>query len=567
MSPGVLVPLRVGHEPGDVDLAAAEAAAGDFLAALGIPLDTEGLRGTPGRMARAYAEMFRAAPVRPHDVPERRGLRRAGRWPARIPVQSVCEHHLLPFVGVAHVGYLPGERILGLSKLARVVEHFARRPQVQERLTQQVADWLQAHLAPRGVGVVVEAEHLCMTVRGVQAAGSTTVTSALHGELRANAASRAEFLALAAAAANRPSAGHGDCGGGVMTGDRGFVIVGASLAGAKAAQALRDEGYDGTHHPDRRRGRPALRAAAAVQGVPAGKVRAGEGVRPPRGLVRRARRRPAAADRGHRTRPVRAGGRPRRRRAARLRRGAADHRVGAPAADAARRRPRRGPVPAPAGGQRGASRPPSARPAGSRSSVPAGSAWRRRRQPGRPDSRSPSWRPPSCRCSGSSGPRWRRCSPTCTGATASTCASACRWPSSSASRERSPVSGWPTAASSTPTSCWSASGSCRTTAWPATPGSTSTTASPSTRTCAPSDPRVYAAGDVANAYHPKLGRHIRVEHWANARRQGRDRREVDARPGRRVRPAAVLLQRPVRPRHGVHGLRRAGRLRPGGLPR
>ncbi|MEJ7787727.1 MAG: GTP cyclohydrolase I [Solirubrobacteraceae bacterium] len=114
-----------------------------------------------------------------------------------IPVQSVCEHHLLPFVGVAHVGYLPGRRILGLSKLARVVEMFARRPQVQERLTQQVADWLQANLAPRGVGVVMEAEHLCMTVRGVQATGISAVTSALHGQLRDDARTGGEFLAIA----------------------------------------------------------------------------------------------------------------------------------------------------------------------------------------------------------------------------------------------------------------------------------------------------------------------------------------------------------------------------------
>jgi GTP cyclohydrolase IA len=99
-------------------------------------------------------------------------------------------------VGVAHVGYLPGARILGLSKLARVVEMFARRPQVQERLTKQVADWLQTNLAPRGVGVVVEAEHLCMTMRGVRAAGASTVTSALHGLLRDDARSRAEFFAL-----------------------------------------------------------------------------------------------------------------------------------------------------------------------------------------------------------------------------------------------------------------------------------------------------------------------------------------------------------------------------------
>jgi GTP cyclohydrolase I len=113
-----------------------------------------------------------------------------------IPVQSLCEHHLLPFQGVAHVGYLPGERILGLSKLARVVELFARDLQVQERLTKQVADWLQDRLAPKGVGVVIEAEHLCMSLRGVRAAGSTTVTSALHGMLRDNASSRQEFFAL-----------------------------------------------------------------------------------------------------------------------------------------------------------------------------------------------------------------------------------------------------------------------------------------------------------------------------------------------------------------------------------
>jgi GTP cyclohydrolase I len=110
-------------------------------------------------------------------------------------VQSVCEHHFLPFTGVAHVGYIPGDRILGLSKLARVVEMFARRPQVQERLTQQVADWMVEHLDPRGIGVVVEAEHSCMTLRGVQVAGTTTITSALRGLLRESPASRAEFFA------------------------------------------------------------------------------------------------------------------------------------------------------------------------------------------------------------------------------------------------------------------------------------------------------------------------------------------------------------------------------------
>ena len=112
-------------------------------------------------------------------------------------MQSLCEHHLLPFHGVAHVAYLPGNRILGLSKLARVVELFARDLQVQERLTKQVAGWLQQHLAPRGVGVIIQAQHLCMSLRGVWATGSRTITSALHGVLREDPRSRQEFFALA----------------------------------------------------------------------------------------------------------------------------------------------------------------------------------------------------------------------------------------------------------------------------------------------------------------------------------------------------------------------------------
>ncbi len=117
-----------------------------------------------------------------------------------IPIRSVCEHHMLPVVGVAHVGYLPGERIVGLSKLARVVEMFAHGPQVQERLTKQIADWLHVQLSPRGVGVVIDAEHLCMTLRGVQAIGARTLTSTLLGTLREDPRSRGEFLALTGAA-------------------------------------------------------------------------------------------------------------------------------------------------------------------------------------------------------------------------------------------------------------------------------------------------------------------------------------------------------------------------------
>jgi GTP cyclohydrolase I len=188
--------LRVIHEPGNgVDLVAAERAAEQFLLALGVSLESESLQGTPGRMARAYAELFTPRPFDLTTFPNDEGydelvLARG------IPVRSVCEHHLLPVVGVAHVGYLPGERILGLSKLARIVEHFACRPQVQERLTKQVADWLSDQLDPNGVGVVIEAEHSCMTLRGVQAAGSSTVTSTLLGALREDARSRQEFFAL-----------------------------------------------------------------------------------------------------------------------------------------------------------------------------------------------------------------------------------------------------------------------------------------------------------------------------------------------------------------------------------
>ncbi|MFL6162520.1 MAG: GTP cyclohydrolase I FolE [Jatrophihabitantaceae bacterium] len=187
--------LHVVPDAAAIDLAAAEQAAGKFLTALGISLDSPSLRDTPGRMARAYAELFSPRPFNLTTFENDEGydelvLARS------IPVRSVCEHHLLPFVGVAHVGYLPGDRILGLSKLARIVEHFACRPQVQERLTKQVADWLAEQLRPKGVGVVIEAEHSCMTLRGVQAVGSNTVTSTLLGSLRQDARSRSEFFAL-----------------------------------------------------------------------------------------------------------------------------------------------------------------------------------------------------------------------------------------------------------------------------------------------------------------------------------------------------------------------------------
>jgi GTP cyclohydrolase I len=185
---------RVTHDR-VLDIEEAARGAAIFLTALGVDLRRDGLSDTPCRMARAWAEFFtpREFDLTTFANDEGYGDLVLAR---DIPFRSICEHHLLPFTGTAHVGYLPGERILGLSKLARVVELFASRPQVQERLTQQVANWLEEQLAPRGVGVVLEAEHSCMTMRGVRATGSSTVTSALHGLLREDARSRAEFLAF-----------------------------------------------------------------------------------------------------------------------------------------------------------------------------------------------------------------------------------------------------------------------------------------------------------------------------------------------------------------------------------
>ncbi|OXM60072.1 GTP cyclohydrolase I FolE [Amycolatopsis vastitatis] len=192
------VPLRhlgVVHDRDAVDLHAAERAVADLLRALGKDPASEHLGDTPRRVAQAYAEMLRPRDFQLTTFPNDEGYDELV-LAKSIPVQSLCEHHLLPFRGVAHVGYLPGERILGLSKLARVVELFARDLQVQERLTKQVADWLQEHLEPKGVGVVIEAEHLCMSLRGVRATGALTVTSSLHGLLREEPKTRQEFFAL-----------------------------------------------------------------------------------------------------------------------------------------------------------------------------------------------------------------------------------------------------------------------------------------------------------------------------------------------------------------------------------
>ena len=183
-----------------VDLPRIERAVREILIAVGEDPDRAGLQRTPARVARAYAELFAGLRVDPASVitttfeadHEEMVLVRD------IEVISLCEHHLLPFHGKAHIGYIPGEhgRITGLSKLARLVEVYARRPQVQERLTAQVADLLMARLAPRGVIAVLECEHMCMAMRGIQKAGATTVTSAVRGVLSSDAKSRAEAMSL-----------------------------------------------------------------------------------------------------------------------------------------------------------------------------------------------------------------------------------------------------------------------------------------------------------------------------------------------------------------------------------
>ncbi|MGI9098539.1 MAG: GTP cyclohydrolase I FolE [Solirubrobacteraceae bacterium] len=178
-----------------MDRDAVERAVRDLLAALGRDVREEGLRETPRRVAAAYTELLTHEPVSLTTFPNEAGYDELV-VVREIPFHSLCMHHLLPFHGVAHVAYLPGERIIGLSKLARVVELFARELQLQERLTMQVADCLQEHLRPKGVGVVLEAEHLCMSLRGVQKAGTRTTTSALLGLLRDDARTRQEFLSL-----------------------------------------------------------------------------------------------------------------------------------------------------------------------------------------------------------------------------------------------------------------------------------------------------------------------------------------------------------------------------------
>jgi GTP cyclohydrolase IA len=194
-APGHRRRLQILDRSPVVDLARAERAVADLLAALGQDPSDEQLLDTPRRVVASYTELLTPTPFTLTTFPNDEGYDELVLAKA-IPFSSLCQHHLLPFTGVAHVGYLPAGRILGLSKLARVVELFARRLQLQERLTTQVADWLQVQLEPKGVGVVLEAEHLCMSLRGVRAAGARTVTSTLHGRLRSDPCSRQEFFAL-----------------------------------------------------------------------------------------------------------------------------------------------------------------------------------------------------------------------------------------------------------------------------------------------------------------------------------------------------------------------------------
>jgi GTP cyclohydrolase IA len=186
--------LEVRRDP-RVQLEEATKAARALLEALGVDLNRDGMSATPARMTRAYAELFSPRPFLATHFANDEGYDQMV-LAKQIPFRSVCEHHMLPFTGVAYLGYLPGERILGLSKLARLVEHFAAAPQMQERLTKEIAEWLNKNLTPRGVGVVLEAEHTCMTLRGVQAQGTRMVTSELLGVLRDDPAARAEFFAL-----------------------------------------------------------------------------------------------------------------------------------------------------------------------------------------------------------------------------------------------------------------------------------------------------------------------------------------------------------------------------------
>ena len=171
----------------------------DILKAVGEDVEREGLLETPKRVANMYEEIFAGLEANPerHLKIFNEGNNDEMVVVRDIPLYSMCEHHLLPFVGKAHIAYIPSEgKVIGLSKLARIVDDYARRPQIQERLTSQVADFLEEHLQPKGVAVVIEAEHFCMTMRGARAAGAKTQTSALRGMMKKDPRTRAEAMSL-----------------------------------------------------------------------------------------------------------------------------------------------------------------------------------------------------------------------------------------------------------------------------------------------------------------------------------------------------------------------------------
>ncbi len=189
---------RNGAAEDHVDHARIEAAVREILLAVGEDPDREGLQETPARVARMYAELFRGLHCDPRQLLQKTFTQKYDEMVLERDIQfaSICEHHLLPFLGKAHIAYLPAGKIVGLSKLARVVEMLAHRPQVQERMTEELADLLMEEIEPRGVGVILEAAHTCMTIRGVRKPGSICTTSAMRGIFRENQATRSELMAL-----------------------------------------------------------------------------------------------------------------------------------------------------------------------------------------------------------------------------------------------------------------------------------------------------------------------------------------------------------------------------------
>ncbi len=183
---------------GQVDLERIAAAVREILLAVGEDPDRDGLLDTPDRVARMYAEIFSGLHKDPASVLQKTFVEKYDEMVLvkDITFDSMCEHHLLPFYGKAHIAYLPKGRIVGLSKLARLVEILSRRPQVQERMTEKIADLIMEEVDARGVGVVLEAEHTCMSMRGIRKPGSLTITSAMRGQFRDNAATRSEFMSL-----------------------------------------------------------------------------------------------------------------------------------------------------------------------------------------------------------------------------------------------------------------------------------------------------------------------------------------------------------------------------------